>query len=135
MRRTLLLALGVFLLVPGTLAAQRRGGGGGARPGPVPRYRTIMSGTNYPMRSLYSYGNSFYSNPYFAFPSSYGYSYPSFGYFQGPPGDYGTYVIAAAPDIPIEKRVVYVPTYLRADPGPSLGEIARALRAQRQARK
>lgn len=129
MRRAILLAVVFLLLTAGTLAAQRRGGGSpwGARPqhhvfvGSYPLYSHSLSYSR-------PFGNVFYGTPYL------GYSYPGYGYYADPPrsDDRPTYVIAEAPAIPLEKQIVYVPTYMRSDPGPPLGDVARALRAKKQ---
>ena len=127
MRRRLLVGLSFCLLAPSALAAQRRGGG--SPWGYTPQHRVFLG--SHPILPLYSHYPYNYG---FGMPWYGGYSYPGYGYFPDPPrgSDGPAYVIAAAPEIPLEKRVVYIPTYLRPDPGPSLGEIARALRAKRK---
>jgi len=125
MKKAVLLALALIFLMADTLAAQRRGGGSAwaARP----QHHGFAGGHPFYSRSL-SYGNVFYGTPYL------GFSYPGFGFYADPPGNNNNnnrYVIAEAPPIPLEKQIVYIPTYLRADPGPSLGELARALRAKK----
>ncbi len=125
MRRAILLVLALLFLTAGTLAAQRRGGGSpwGARP-----QHHVFVGVQ-PLYSNY-YGNPFYGGSYF----------PSFGmpysFYSDPPAPQGgnrpRFVIAEAPVIPLEKQIVYIPTYMRSDPGPPLGDVARALRAKKQ---
>lgn len=153
MSRNNVVALAACLLVvSGTLVAQRGGGprmGGGSRMGAGSysgggRSSNIQRQTVSAGASRYSYGRSI--TPLYSNQSS-GYYGSSFSFGQsgyGGQSDFGAYaaaqllgagygrpafVMILAP-FPAD-QIVYIPTYFRPDPGPSLGEIARAVRAHR----
>ena len=116
MKRALLLVL----LFAVALAAQRRGGPGpqhrGGSPGFGARSAPYRSPALYYQPSFYStpyFGNQFYAPP---MPPSAAYGWWS---------PYPPPVMILAP--PVEEKIIYIPTWMRPNNGPSLGEIARQL--------
>ncbi len=148
MRRELLLALAVSMLLPATLPAQRGGHHGGGSQGGGFAAAGTHWGASAPQRAVFQsfpilplyYNQLYYGSPG-GYDGGFSYSLP-YGSYGYAPADYSSSVYsrpvvvvqAPASGEPLENRIVYVPSYLRPDPGPSLGEIARALRAQRSAK-
>ncbi len=136
----LLFALAVSLLLPATLPAQRHHGGGfhgSASPGvQLHAAAPAFQFQSFPVQPLY-YDQLYYGSPYYGGYGGFSYSLP-YGSYGYAPADYGSdsrapvvMINERAPGGSLEQQIVYVPSYLRPDSGPSLGEIARALRAAR----
>ena len=110
-------ALWLVLLFSVALAAQRRGGGG----------QTTFQhrgGSLASARSAPYLSSAIYTGTYYRFgPQIYApqYSAPPWGWWVNAPPP--VLFLAA----PVEERIIYIPTYMRPNDGPSLGEIARQL--------
>ena len=134
-----------LVMVAATATAQGRhhGGGGSARISMGGSSGRVHIGTNQPSGFSgfgYGYGGSAIGPAYYN-PLYYGgYSYGGFAptYFTQVLQPYsvssysGPVVIFTSAPQQVETTVIYVPSYMNPNPGVSLGEIARALRAQKE---
>ena len=127
----LVLALSLALSAP--LAAQR----GGARGGGV---RTRVGGTGFhavPVRSTASYYPAVNTGVNYYAPV-YGYGIPQ-AYTTNPYPDSqnGGPMVIVSPPVAQDAgtNIVYIPSYMRPSNGPSLGEIAAQLKAEKQSSK
>ncbi len=149
MSRYRILALACTLaLVATTAAAQRRGGHAGSAGsthismGSGGSGRAHIGTSQSSGYSYFGYGGAsiaplYYNNLYYGGFGDYGFSFaPVYTQILQPypySGHGGPVVIISSPPAPqVEPTVIYVPSYMRSDPGPSLGEIARAVRAQKE---
>ena len=127
-----------------TAQGRHHAGGGSARISMGGSSGRVHIGTNQPSGfSGYGYGYGSAITPAYYSPLYYGgYSYGGFAptYFTQvlqpyPVSSSGgpVVIVMSAPAPPqIETIVIYVPSYMRPNPGVSLGEIARELRAQKE---
>lgn len=130
MTRTLI-AIALFSTL---LGAQHRGIGAG-RIGPGSGSRSIGARSGH-----LSYGGVYYRPDFYGSYGSYGYGPQLFGaYFQPftqvfapqpQSANGGPMVVIVQAPPQQEDRVVYVPSWMRPNPGPSLGEIARQIGAK-----
>ena len=139
--------LAVSLTLSAPLSAQRgasRGGGshmagGGSHMAPPHMGPPMgMSGGNRGVAARSSASASSFAPIYSGYyPSAYGFGMP-FAYTSNPyPQDAngGPMVIVSSPPGQPELNVVYIPSYLRPDNGPSLGELAAQLKTRHQPSK